>query len=514
MTLQLFDELRAVLAQEDDKATAGQQWLTQARPNQLAPDGDWFVWLILAGRGWGKTRAAAEWCAQQARRYPGARFALVAATFADGRDVMVEGESGLLSVLDDSELLGNNRESAWKRLQGRLLMANGSQFKIYSSEKTGSLRGPQHHFAWCDEVAQWPDAHKGSAEDSIWSNLLMGMRLKVEPTWDNAYQPRIVAATTPRPLPLLKVPDSVAAREPARRGIMQRDDAVITKGTSSENIGNLASTFVAAVIDPLKGTTLGRQELEGELIEDFEGALVPRGLIERSRVPLKDVWHEIEHSTRVVSVDPAVTTGEKSDLTGIVVVGTSHEGNVHVLGDHTMKASPDQWALAVWAAVAAYGAMAVIVEDNQGGDMVEHVLMQGWRAFQDAYRFSRSAEVAMQSAGEISKHLSRPVGVMPGIKRVHPSGPNQGKWLRAQPLRLLYEQGRVRHVVEPGSNMLERIEEQLSTWTGEKGEKSPDRVDALVHGVNYLMQPADRRADRYGRRIAPQGHRWTNMRGR
>lgn len=513
MTINIFESLRGVLEVEGLKANTGSKWLATARPDQLAPQGDWFTWLILAGRGWGKTRAAAEWSAQKARQYPGARIALVAATFADGRDTMVEGNSGLLSVLDDSELRGGNRETAWNRSMGELFLANGSQFKIFSSEKSGRLRGPQHHFAWCDEIAQWPDAHRGTAKNSTWSNLLMGLRLKALPGWDSAYRPQVAAATTPLPLPLLKVPDSIAVREPARRGIMQRKDTHITSGASMDNEANMAPSFVETVIDPLRGTQLGRQELEGELIEDFEGALVTRGVLNRARMSTIDAWPHIEYSTRVVSVDPAVTEGEKSDSTGIIVVGAGHDGNVYVLGDLTLKASPEKWALTVWGAVAAFGATTVVVEDNQGGDMVEHVLMQAWTEYQHQARYTPRSTLNRDDLGEISDKLTRPLGsIMPPIKRVHPSGPNQGKWMRAQSTKLLYEQHRIRHVTSPGSGVFELLEDQLATWTGEKGQKSPDRIDALVHGVNYLMHPADRAKDRYGRPAAIAGHRWGNTR--
>lgn len=502
------------LATEESKAAVGCRWQEEARPDQLAPAGDWFIWLILAGRGWGKTRSCAEWCAEMARTYPGARIALVAATFADGRDTMVEGDSGLLSVLDDSELRGGDRDKAWNRSHGELFMANGSRFRIYVSEKPARLRGPQHHFAWCDEAAAWTDAHKGTARDTTWSNLLMGTRLKGLPGWPDTFRPRIAVATTPRPLPLLKVPDSVAAREPARRGIMQRPDVVMTSGKSEDNISNLAASFVSSVIDPLRGTTLGRQELDGELLEDFDGAFLTREVIERTHTRAGDVWAELQSSTRVVSVDPAVTAKDGSDETGIVVVGSSYDGNVYVLGDHTLKGLPGTWAMATWAAVIAYGASAVIVEDNQGGDMVEDTLLHAWDAFQDAYRWRGTGRDLVVTPDAIGERLARSSGIRPPIVRVHPSGPGAGKWQRAQPVRFLYEQGRVRHVADPESNMLERLEEQLAMWTGEKGEKSPDRIDALVHGVMHLLHPADRKGSRYGGQAPPPPQRWATMRGR
>ncbi len=226
-------------------------WAEVARPEQLPPLGDWQTWLILAGRGWGKTRTGTEYIADLARTYPGARIALVAATFADGRDTMVEGESGLLAVLDDSELKGGNQDEAWNRSMGELFMKNGSRFKIYPSERPRQLRGPQHHFAWCDEAAAWLDAAKGTSKDTTWSNLLFGLRLPGQKTWPAGYRTRIVVTTTPRPVPLIKVPDSVAEREPHRAGIIQRPSTVTTRGKTSDNLANLSEEFRKEVIDPI-----------------------------------------------------------------------------------------------------------------------------------------------------------------------------------------------------------------------------------------------------------------------
>src|SRR5665647_3177721 len=214
------------------------RWAQTVRPNQLPPAGDWLTWLILAGRGWGKTRTGAEYTAELARTYPGARIALVAATFADGRDTMVEGESGLLAVLDENELRGGSQDLAWNRSMGELFLANGSRFKDYSSEKPRQLRGPQHHFAWADEAAAWLDAHKGTIKDTTWSNLLFGLRLPAQPGWPAGYRTRVIVTTTPRPLALIKVPDSVLEREPHRAGIIQRPSTVTTRGSTRENLAN------------------------------------------------------------------------------------------------------------------------------------------------------------------------------------------------------------------------------------------------------------------------------------
>lgn len=507
--------LGRVLEEEKEKHRAGAAWAASARPNQLPPDGDWFVWLILAGRGWGKTRAAAELCASWARQHPGARVALVAATFADGRDTMVEGDSGLLSVFDDHELRGGDRDAAWNRSHGELFLRNGTRFKVYSSEKASRLRGPQHHFAWCDEIAQWTDAGKGVAKDTTWSNLLMGIRLPAQDGWPAEFRPRIVVATTPKPVPLLRVPAGLARREPSRKGIMQRPDTVLTSGSSTENMGNLSQVFLDAVIAPLQGTTLGRQELDGEFLEDFEGAFLLRKHVEGARVTLGEVRQVLASSPRVIAVDPAVTDREGSDETGIIAACMGYDGNFYVLGDVSLKGSPETWSRAAWAAYHHFGASTVVVEDNQGGDMVETTLLHAWEEYvrwRDEPELRSPGGMVQKSSG--LHHFQGPGGLArPLIQRVHPSGAGQGKWVRAQPLRLMYEQGKVFHVVIDEEASFDKLEDQLTMWTGDAKEKSPDRIDALAHAFNYLAHPAERRGNRYGADPV-QRSRWGTMRGR
>ena len=469
-------------------------WAEVARPEQLPPPGDWQTWLILAGRGWGKTRTGAEYIADLARTYPGARIALVAATFADGRDTMVEGESGLLAVLDDSELKGGNQDEAWNRSMGELFMKNGSRFKIYSSERPRQLRGPQHHFAWCDEAAAWLDAAKGTSKDTTWSNLLFGLRLPGQKTWPAGYRTRIVVTTTPRPVPLIKVPDSVAEREPHRAGIIQRPSTVTTRGKTADNLANLSEEFRKEVIDPIAGTSLARQELDAEILEDADGALLTRDLIDRNRVLVGEIP---AFSASVIAVDPATTTKESSDETGIVVVALGADSDGYVLDDQSGKLTPDDWGMTVWTTALRWGVSAVVVEDNQGGDMCEHVLITTW---------------AKASATYLQQH--RRIPVRPPIVRVHPSGPGQGKWVRAQPIRALYQQGRIHHVVDPDVIDLSILEDQATAWTGDPKQNSPDRVDAEVHGLTWLMYP-QQRAEKGKRQPAGRGgQRWVGMRGR
>lgn len=489
------------------------RWERVARPEQLPPTGDWQTWLILAGRGWGKTRAAAEYVADLARRYPGARIALVAATFADGRDTMVEGMSGLLDVLDDVELRGGTQDSAWNRSLGELFLANGSRFKVYSSEKPRQLRGPQHHFAWCDEAAAWFDAHKGTARDTTWSNLMFGLRLPAKEGWSSDYRTRVVVATTPRNVALLKVPETLAERKPEFAGITQRKSTVITRGPTRDNLANLSEEFKAEVIDPLAGTALARQELEGEILDEADGALITRAAVEACGINLGEVFEMLDSAARVVAVDPAVSTGENSDLTGISVVARGYDGKVYVLGDHSLKGTPQEWAFTVWAAVYAYRASAIVVENNQGGQMVEHTLQSAWPGFatawmRDPHRLAgeltgervdairQASRARLNEAARIDTLMAlRDVGVPRPrpIHTVHPSGPNSGKWIRAQPVRLMYERGQIKHVRHPNDPLhFMYLEEELTSWTGSRGEKSPDRLDALVHGVDFLLHPKER----------------------
>jgi phage terminase large subunit-like protein len=476
--LSLADDLAANFG-KDAVTAKSKAWQRIARPEQLPPKGDWLVWLILAGRGFGKTRSGAEWAADMARKYPGCRVALVAATVADGRDTMVEGESGMLAVLDDRELLGGSRDKAWNRSMGELKLANGSQFKVYSSEKPDRLRGPQHHFAWGDEAAAWEDANKGTAAESTWSMLVMTMRLKALPGWPAGYRTRVVVTTTPKPVTLLRVPEHVLARDASKAGIWQQATTTTTGGRTHDNLANLSETFKAAVIDRLEGTTLGRQELDAQILQDVEGAMLNREQIDACRVLPGEVLHR---GIRVVSIDPAVTEHDNSDETGIVVVGYAGsdlgESHGYVLADLSLRGSPDTWARVAWGAALEHNACALIVEDNQGGDMVEHLL-----------RTTRDMIIREEGRRGVRRLY------WPLLERIHPSGRGAGKWARATPIRGLYEQGKIHHVTNPDNPAhLDQLEEQLTTWTGDPRQKSPDRIDALVHGLTWLMLPSERKS--------------------
>lgn len=392
------------------------------RPKQQPPAGDWFIWLVLAGRGWGKTLTGAHFIAMAALRDTGP-YALVGSRFAAARDVMLEGPSGLLHILPPSSLRGGSMDSAYNRSMGELYLENGAKFKAYSSERPGSLRGPQHKLAWGDEPAEWMDAERGTSEDTTYSNLLMGLRL--------GEAPRLVLTGTPKPRRLI-------------RELLAAPGVVTTRGSTYENLENLASTFRSQVVDRYAGTRLGRQELEAELLTDTPGALWNWNMFEREGFRLLEA-PPLERV--VVGVDPAASADGAA--TGIVVAGRGRDGRFYVLGDYSLMGSPHEWAARVFQSFDAYRADRIVPERNNGGDMVEATLRT----------LRRNAPI-------------RPVWA------------SRGKLTRAEPIAALYEQGRVSHV-----GRLDELEAQLTGWV--PGQASPDRLDALVWAMTELSaQPA------------------------
>jgi phage terminase large subunit-like protein len=398
--------------------------------------------MFLAGEGMiptHNTRTAAEWAISKARQYPGARIALVGKTFADTRDTMLEGDSGLLSCISREEFRNHSEDAGYNRTLGEVRLANGSLFKSFSAEKPWRLRGPQHNFAVADECAFWQDAHKGITADTTWSNLVITMRLRKKPDWDDDYRPQIVIATTPRPVALLRTSDP----DPSRIGILQRATTVITRGRTMDNIENLSKSYKENVIDPLLGTRLGRQELEAEILDDVPGALWQRDWIEETRVTDPSLVPDLIRV--VVAVDPAVTDGESSAQTGIVVAGAARNGRGYVLGDFTLRASPMDAMKEVVRVYNEFHADRVIAEVNQGGDYIGTLL-----------------------------------------KTVDPNVPYQtvhakrGKALRAEPVSSLYQQRRISHVL-----FFPYLEDQMCSWTPMDTE-SPDRVDALTYSILAL----------------------------
>ncbi|HVB18343.1 MAG TPA: terminase family protein [Stellaceae bacterium] len=311
------------------------EWPYRARPEQLPPPGDWRVWLLLAGRGFGKTRTGAELVRARIGAHTARRIALVAPTAADARDVMVEGESGLLAIAPPGE------RPLYEPSKRRLTWPNGAVATTYSADEPERLRGPQHDFAWCDELAAWryPEA---------WDMLMFGLRLGDDP--------RAVVTTTPRPNKLI-------------RALLADPKVVVTRGRTAENRAHLAPAFLDQIVRRYEGTRLGRQELDAEVLDDMPGALWQRGTIEAARVgALPDLVRV------VVAIDPAAASSEHSDETGIVVAGRDAGGHGYVLADASGRYPPAEWARAAIAAFRANQADRIVAEVNNGGEMVEATL--------------------------------------------------------------------------------------------------------------------------------------------
>ena len=380
----------------------------------------WRVWAIVAGRGFGKTRAGAEWVWARARQSgEGTRIALVGATIDEAARVMVEGQSGLLACARAGE------EPRWMPSRRLLRFPGGAEAFLYSAERPDSLRGPQHHFAWTDELAKWTrstDSGQRRAE-AAWDNLMLGLRLGT--------RPRTILTTTPRPVPLLK-------------RILALQHTAETKGRTADN-PHSARDFREAVTGLYAGTRLGRQELEGLLLEDVPGALWTREMIEKARMMLPGE----AYARIVIGVDPPASA--HGDSCGIVVCGLGREGAAYVLADLTVGGErPEGWARRVAAAAEAWEAQLVVAEKNQGGDMVESVL--------------RAA------------HFGLPVRLVSATA---------GKAARAEPIALHFEAGRARL-----AGRFPELEDQLCglTYAGYEGPgNSPDRADAMVWAMTELF---------------------------
>jgi len=391
-----------------------ERWQGWAQAGQCEPPGDWRIWMIRAGRGFGKTRAGAEWISEWARMLPEARIALVAANDADGRRVMIEGPSGLLAVARSDE------EPRWREGLRELHFSSGAVATLYSAAAAENLRGPEHHVAWCDELAKWPHG------EAAWDNLVMGLRL--------GDAPRVLITTTPRPTSLM-------------RRIMALPGFEETRGGTNDN-AYLPSNFVEAMVASYGGTRLGRQELDGEMLEDVEGALWTRVLIERCRVDSDAIGKPVRV---VIGVDPPATA--HGDACGIVVAALLRDGRLAVVEDASVENPPPAvWAQAVAGAAARWGAERVVAESNMGGEMVEGTLRQA--------------------------DLTLPV--VP----VHAS---VGKARRAEPVALAYERGDVVH-----AGVFTALEDQLcglQVGGGYAGPgRSPDRADACVWALAALLE--------------------------
>ncbi len=388
------------------------RWDFWARDDQRPPPDAWRTWLVLAGRGFGKTRMAAEWVRAAAEADGSLRIALVAATMHDARTVMIEGESGLLAIAPDED------RPKWEPSLKRLEWPSGAIATVFAASEPDGLRGPEHHIAWADEIAKW------NYGMDAWNNLAMTMRL--------GNDPRIVATTTPRSVPLI-------------RRLIKEKGVSITRGAMADNRAHLPANFRRAMEEIYGGVRLGRQELRGELLEDAEDALWKHDLIERCRT---DRAPELKRV--VIGVDPPASKG--GDACGIVAVGLGSDGKAYVLADHSVKGqSPEGWARAVSSAALAWDADRVVAEANQGGDMV------------------------------VSTLLAADVGLP--VKKVHAS---RGKVARAEPVVALYELGKAFH-----AGAFPELEDELCgliSGGGYQGPgRSPDRADALVWAMTELM---------------------------
>lgn len=322
----------------EEKAALNYRWDFWARPDQLEPEGDWTVWLALAGRGWGKTRTGAEWV-RQIKETVG-RIGLIAPTASDARDVMVEGESGILAISPPWD------RPVYEPSKRRVTWDNGTIATLYSADEPDRLRGPQHAALWCDELAAWKYMQEA------WDMAMFGLRL--------GGRPKVCATTTPRPLPLI-------------RELVRSETTHVTRGRTHDNLMNLAPAFRQAVLSRYEGTRLGRQELEAEILDDIPGALWTRQMVEDA------LWRgDLPDMRRVVvAIDPSGASGsdgEVADAIGIVVVGKGVDGLAYVLSDWTCDLSPAGWGRRAVEAYHKYKADRIVAERNFGGAMVEHVI--------------------------------------------------------------------------------------------------------------------------------------------
>ncbi|MEL7154309.1 MAG: terminase family protein [Pseudomonadota bacterium] len=418
------EKREAFLDSLSDNAVVGMPyvWEVWANPlHQVEPEGDWLTWVILGGRGAGKTRAGAEWVRARAEgptvNAPGKsqRIALVGATIEQVRQVMVEGESGIIACSPP------DRRPKFMSSRNKLVWQNGAEATLLSATNYEALRGPQFDAAWCDELAKWRNGR------DAWDMLQFTLRLGDDP--------RQIVTTTPRDVRLL-------------REILSEGSTVVSHAGTEANTGNLAPGFLERLRARYGGTALGRQELDGELIANRDGALWTLDLIDAARKETVGPLTRI-----VVAVDPPVSTGKKADECGIVVAGVNKcgalgEWQVEVLEDLSCKGlSPQGWAEIAARAYEDHKADRLVAEINQGGALVEAVMRQ----------------------------------VAPNIayRGVHAL---QGKRIRAEPVAALYEQGRVHHV-----GVFNELEDQMCAFTQGRGSRSPDRVDALVWAITDLV---------------------------
>jgi phage terminase large subunit-like protein len=422
----LFDELLAISPAErakrmtrldaEDVDQLYYDWSLWARPDQRIPNGDWLYWLILAGRGAGKTRTGAETVRAWARS--NSHVNLIGATRHDAREIMVLGESGLLAICPPEE------RPRFIRASDRLEWPNGTISQIFSAEEPDRLRGKQHAKLWLDELAAWRDP-------DAFDQAMLGLRL--------GDKPQAVITTTPRPTKFIKQ-------------LLESSNALVTKGSTFANAKFLADGFLTQIAARFDGRAIGRQEMYGEIVEEAQGALWTRALIERQRLP-KDT-PPAEYVEIVIGVDPPARSGAKADECGIIACGRTAGGIIHVLADLSSQGeTPGEWSARVTSAYRRFSANRIVAEINNGGEMVTQVLRQN--------------------------DPNLPVRTVTATR---------GKFLRAEPIAAAYERGAVFHL-----GGFEKLEDQLCTLTSDFDSRtagfSPDRADALVWAIADLIAP-------------------------
>ena len=401
---------------DGEAVNASTDWFLQSRREQIPPQWDWFIWVVMAGRGWGKTFAGSNWLVNKHVSGEAKNSAIVAATSADLRRFCIDGPSGIRS------LAPSWFKPDYKPATSKVIWPNGTVTSLFTSEIPDRLRGPNLDFVWCDELAAWRYL------DETWEMLQLCLR------YGDA--PQCLITTTPRPRKVLK-----GLMNRVRSQDNPRGDVAITSGSTYDNADNLPARFVNEIIAQYKGTRLERQEIFGELLPEFEGALWSYKLLDECRLSEHPILQRIG-----VGVDPAITSDEGSDLTGIVVGGVTN-GHGYVTGEHSLRASPERWAAKVVAVYESSKADFVVAEKNQGGEMVESTI--------------------------------RAVDPSVNVQLVHAS---RGKITRAEPIAALYEQHKIHHV-----GTFPDLEDEMTLFLPGKPKKSPDRTDALVWLFSELM---------------------------
>ncbi len=400
---------------DDETVNASDDWFLQARREQIPPPWDWFIWLTMAGRGAGKTWSGSHWLIDKHVQGKARNSAIIAATASDLRRYCLEGPSGMLS------LAPTWYRPDYQASKSKLVWPDESETLLFTSEKPDRLRGPNLDFVWCDELAAWRYL------DETWHMLQLCLRY--------GDSPQCIITTTPRPRAVL-------------RDLLRRDgvDVAVTRGSTYDNVANLPERFVNEIISQYKGTRLERQEIFGELLDEFEGALWSYRLLDECRVDEHPILKRVG-----VGVDPAISSDEGADLTGIVAGGLAENGHGYVTGEHSLRASPEGWARKVIAVYENAEADFIVAEKNQGGEMVEATI--------------KSVD---PSANVILVHASR------------------AKITRAEPISALYEQHKIHHV-----GLFKELEDEMCLFLPGEIKKSPDRTDAIVWLMTELFGKAN-----------------------